>query len=235
MSMLPGLGSADSFKASSRTRNSATTQKGAAPPASSDWSALIADLQERLPALLAQAPTVPAVSMSLVAGAKIVWQGAFGVKDFNSKTTVDRETIFEAGSVSKTAFAYRVMKLCERGGFDLDRPLTKYTPDQILKEDPRLDLITTRNVLRNCGRSPPGRCTNAVRTGSFSQDSGDVENRETSKLLICGGLVSSWFESMPGSHAQLAAFSNWRAASPPSSNQRVAPAEAAKPPKIVVG
>jgi CubicO group peptidase (beta-lactamase class C family) len=128
-------------------QDSATTQKHAVSPASSDWSALIADLEKRVPALLAQAPTVPAVSMALVADAKIVWQGAFGVKDFDSKTPVDRDTIFEAGSVSKTVFAYRVMKLCELGVLDLDRPLTKYTPDRILKEDPRLDLITTRHVL----------------------------------------------------------------------------------------
>jgi CubicO group peptidase (beta-lactamase class C family) len=95
-----------------------------------------------------------------MAGAKIVWQGAFGVKDFDSKTPVDRDTIFEAGSVSKTAFAYRVMKLCERGVLDLDRPLTKYTPDRILKEDPRLDLITTRHVLSHTTGLQNWRSTN---------------------------------------------------------------------------
>jgi hypothetical protein len=45
-------------------------------PASSDWRALTADLEMRLPALLAQASTVPAVSMALVADAKLLWHGA---------------------------------------------------------------------------------------------------------------------------------------------------------------
>jgi CubicO group peptidase (beta-lactamase class C family) len=76
--------------------------------------ALIADLETRLPALLAQSPTVPAVSMALVADAKLLWRGAFGVKDFESKTPVGYDTVFEAGSVSKTVFAYAVMKLCDR-------------------------------------------------------------------------------------------------------------------------
>jgi CubicO group peptidase (beta-lactamase class C family) len=48
--------------------------------------------------------------------------------------------------VSKTVFAYAVLKLCDQGVLDLDAPLTKYTPEHLL-DDPRLDLITTRRVL----------------------------------------------------------------------------------------
>lgn len=108
---------------------------------------LIAGLEKSLPMLLAQAPTVPAVSMALVADARLLWRGAFGVKDFISKVPVDHDTVFEVGSVSKTVFAYVVMKLCEKGVLDLDTPLTKYTPDRPIKGDPRLDLITARMVL----------------------------------------------------------------------------------------
>ena len=57
------------------------------------------------------------------------------------------DTIFEAGSVSKTVFAYAVLKLCERGVLSLDTPLTKYTSDRFLEGDPRLNLITARHVL----------------------------------------------------------------------------------------
>jgi CubicO group peptidase (beta-lactamase class C family) len=111
------------------------------------WTDLIADLDKRLPALLARATTVPAVSMVLVADAKVIWRGACGVKDFVSKVPIDHDTIFEAGSVSKTVFAYAILKLCEKGVMDLDTPLTHYTPDRFLKGDPRLDLITARYVL----------------------------------------------------------------------------------------
>jgi CubicO group peptidase (beta-lactamase class C family) len=128
-------------------RESTQTRKDHIAFTSGDWSALTADIEQRLPALLAQARTVPAVSMALVADAKLLWRGAFGVKDFESKTPIDHDTVFEAGSVSKTAFAYAAMKLCEKGVLDLDTPLTKYTPDRLIKGDPRLDLITTRRVL----------------------------------------------------------------------------------------
>jgi CubicO group peptidase (beta-lactamase class C family) len=68
-------------------------------------------------------------------------------KDFVSRAPVDHDTVFEAASVSKTVFAYVVLKLCEKGVLDLDTPLTKYTPDRFLEGDPRLDLITARRVL----------------------------------------------------------------------------------------
>jgi CubicO group peptidase (beta-lactamase class C family) len=127
----------------------ASTTPAAADTAgtSAGWDDLIADLEKQLPALLEKATTVPAVSMALVSDAKLRWRGAFGVKDFESKVPVDPDTVFEAGSVSKTVFAYEILKLCERGVMDLDTPLTKYTPDRFLKGDPRLDLITARHVL----------------------------------------------------------------------------------------
>jgi CubicO group peptidase (beta-lactamase class C family) len=127
----------------------ATTAKrmetGAA--ATAKWDALTADLEKRLPAVLAQSATVPGASMALIADGKLLWRGAFGVKDHASKIPVDHETIFEAGSVSKTVFAYAAMKLCEKGVIGLDTPLTKYTPDRFVANDPRLDQITARHIL----------------------------------------------------------------------------------------
>lgn len=49
--------------------------------------------------------------------------------------------------MSKTVFAYAVMKLCERDVIGLDTPLTKYSPKPFLEGDPRLELITARHVL----------------------------------------------------------------------------------------
>ena len=95
--------------------------------------------------------------MALITDAKLGWRGAFGVKDFESKASVDPDTVFEAGSVSKTVFAYEILKLCERGVMNLDTPLTKYTPDRFLKGDPRLDLITARHVLSHTTGFPNWR------------------------------------------------------------------------------
>jgi CubicO group peptidase (beta-lactamase class C family) len=67
---------------------------------------------------------VPGVSIAHVQRGQLVWTRGFGVKDSVSKMRVDAETLFEAASVSKTAFACAALKLCERGIIDLDIPLS---------------------------------------------------------------------------------------------------------------
>lgn len=90
---------------------------------------------------------VPGLSIAVIRDARILWRQGFGVKLAGSNQRVDNDTVFDVGSVSKTVFAYAVMKLCERGDLNLDTPLTRYTPVRIIDNDPRLDLITARHVL----------------------------------------------------------------------------------------
>lgn len=110
------------------------------------WSTLIADLERLIPKLMEEA-IVPGLSIALIQDGRLRWRQGFGVKDSASRKPVDNETVFEAASVSKTVFAYAVMKLCEKGVIDLDTPLTKYTPKPFLEGDRRLELITARHVL----------------------------------------------------------------------------------------
>ena len=110
------------------------------------WKTLIADLERLLPELMEEA-IVPGLSIALIQDGKLLWRQGFGVKDSASKELVDNDTVFEAASVSKTVFAYAVMKLCEKGIIDLDIPLTQYAPQPFIEGDPRLELITARHVL----------------------------------------------------------------------------------------
>ena len=107
---------------------------------------LIAELERQIPPRMEEAK-VPGLSIAIIKDGKLFWRRAFGVKDGASRESVDNDTLFEAASVSKTVFAYAVMKLCEKGVMKLDTPLTKYTTERIVEGDPRLDLITARHVL----------------------------------------------------------------------------------------
>ena len=115
-------------------------------PKSTALRALVADLENMIPLWMRQA-MVPGVSIVVVEDAKIAWRRGFGVKDGASKAPVDDATMFEAASMSKPAFAYVVMKLCETGVMSLDTPLAKYTTIRFLEGDPRLDQVTARHVL----------------------------------------------------------------------------------------
>jgi CubicO group peptidase (beta-lactamase class C family) len=111
-----------------------------------DVGRIIFSLDRQIPNLMEEM-RVPGVSIAGVRDGKLRWRRGFGVRLAGSYEHVDHETVFEAGSVSKTVFAYAVMKLVERSVIDLDTPLTRYSPLRILDGDPQLDLITARHIL----------------------------------------------------------------------------------------
>ena len=90
---------------------------------------------------------LPALSIALISNNRIVYHRAFGVSDIKTKKPVDEASIFEAASMSKTAFAYFVMKSAEKGLLDLDTPLYKYWPYPDMAQDKRYERITARMVL----------------------------------------------------------------------------------------
>jgi CubicO group peptidase (beta-lactamase class C family) len=128
------------------------------PSPSARWQPLIEYLEKEIPSLLQRAPATPAAAMALVSDAKLLWSRGFGVTDRMTNASVAASTVFEFGSVSKTVFAYAVLKACEKGLLDLDTPLTKYAAERILN-DPRLDLITPRLVLSHQTGFPNWRST----------------------------------------------------------------------------
>jgi CubicO group peptidase (beta-lactamase class C family) len=99
---------------------------------------------------------MPAVSIAIIRDGQLAWRRAFGVKDTTTNERIDKDTVFAACSDTKPVFAYGVLKLCEKGVLDLDKPLTKYTKRRITA-DPRIELITTRHVLNHTTGFPNWR------------------------------------------------------------------------------
>jgi CubicO group peptidase (beta-lactamase class C family) len=117
------------------------------PPTPRVPATLIAWLEAELPRLM-KVSRVPGLAIALVAEGRVAWARGFGVKSSTSGVTVDQNTVFEAGSVSKTVFAYAVLKLVEKDVLALDTPLTRYvSDDRWIEGDPRLDQITARHIL----------------------------------------------------------------------------------------
>ena len=136
---------------------------------------------------LMEVTRAPGVSIALVRDGKLQWRRGFGIKRAGSSEPIDHETVFHAASVSKTVFAYAVMKLVERGVIDLDTPLTRYSRFRILDGDPRLDLITARHVLSHSSglqnwRSGANPLSIHFTPGERYLYSGEGYNRMSSRL-----------------------------------------------------
>jgi len=90
---------------------------------------------------------VPGASVSLIHDGKLAYHRTFGVKNTLTGEPVTDTTLFEAASITKSVFAFAVMRLVERGVIDLDKPLFEYLPFNNISGDPRSKSITARIVL----------------------------------------------------------------------------------------
>lgn len=62
----------------------------------------------------------PGVSVAVIKDFKVLWARAYGVKDLETKEPVTTETLFQAGSISKSVNAMIAMKKVEQGKISLD-------------------------------------------------------------------------------------------------------------------
>jgi CubicO group peptidase (beta-lactamase class C family) len=108
---------------------------------------------------------IPGLSLAVIREGKLFWHHGFGVKSMKTGQPVSDDTIFEAASISKLAFAYAVFKLVEKGKLDLDTPLMNYVTDEYIEkeflngkiQDQRLRKITPRIVLCHSSGFPNWR------------------------------------------------------------------------------
>jgi CubicO group peptidase (beta-lactamase class C family) len=107
---------------------------------------------------------VPGLSFAVIRDGRIIETKAAGVRNTSTGIAVDGNTIFEAASLSKPVFTYAVLQLVDAGLLSLDSPLSLYVPNYV-KDDPRADTITVRNVLSQSSGLPNWRSkTNPLKT-----------------------------------------------------------------------
>jgi CubicO group peptidase (beta-lactamase class C family)/D-alanyl-D-alanine dipeptidase/sugar lactone lactonase YvrE len=72
---------------------------------------------------------LPAVSIALVDGQRIVWAAGFGWADRQRGVRASADTVYRVGSVSKLFTDLAVMQLVEQNILDLDAPVADYLPE----------------------------------------------------------------------------------------------------------
>ncbi len=89
---------------------------------------------------------LPAFSMSLVDGQRIIWAQGFGFQDADKKMPASAETIYRVGSVSKLFTDIAVMQMIEKGQLDLESPIETYLPT-FKPKNPYAVSITLRQLM----------------------------------------------------------------------------------------
>ncbi|WP_400078754.1 serine hydrolase domain-containing protein [Winogradskyella sp. R77965] len=100
---------------------------------------------------------IPGLAIAIINEGEVVYHQTKGYAIIEDKKPVTKQTIFEGASISKSIFAYFVMKFVEEGKLDLDKPLYQYMPYPDIAYDERYKKITARIVLSHRSGFPNWR------------------------------------------------------------------------------
>jgi len=90
---------------------------------------------------------VPGMSLAVFNDKKVLYFHTYGTRAMNSKQKVDKHTVFEAASLTKSFLVFVAHQLVQEGKLDLDKPMYQYLPEPRLEHDPRYKRITPRMIL----------------------------------------------------------------------------------------
>ena len=91
---------------------------------------------------------LPGLAVGIVQDGKLVAEKYLGHSDLENKKSVDPQTIFRIGSISKTFTGVGIMQLWEQGKLDLDDPVNKYLKTyKVQHVDPAAPPVTIRHML----------------------------------------------------------------------------------------
>jgi CubicO group peptidase (beta-lactamase class C family) len=101
---------------------------------------------------------LPAMSVAVIKDYRIHWAKAYGVADVESGQPADTATLFQAGSISKPAFAAIAMKLAQAGRFSLDADVNTLLRSWKVPESdpPREQPVTLRSLLSHTSGADDG-------------------------------------------------------------------------------
>jgi len=92
---------------------------------------------------------VPGVSVAFMKNGQLAWTMQSGVKDLTTELAIDENTVFQAGSISKPAFAAVLMKYRENNPLDLDADVNNLLTSWQLPEHEWTgqDVVSLRRLL----------------------------------------------------------------------------------------
>ena len=104
-------------------------------------------LEAKVPELLSKYD-IPGAAISIIEEGQVNWVGTFGYANIDEEIKIERDTVFQAASISKPFTSIGIMKLVEEGRIHLDAPIQKYVTRWALPEAMYdKDQVTVRSLL----------------------------------------------------------------------------------------
>ena len=123
-------------------------------PAPASFEAYTAGIEQRVHERL-ERDDVPGAAVAVVVNGSTAWVEGFGVADRSTSEPVVADTVFQAGSISKSVIAWAVLHLAETGRVDLDAPVEAQIEGwQLAASEHPTDQVTPRRLLAHTAGLP---------------------------------------------------------------------------------
>jgi beta-lactamase class C len=109
-----------------------------------------------------RAGTSPGAAVAIVKDSSIIYLKGFGLKQTGKPDSINTNTVFRLGSVSKCFASVLAGTLVSDHVFDWDDPVIKYLPDFALKSKESTEKLTLRHVLSHTIGLPYHAFTNMI-------------------------------------------------------------------------
>jgi len=107
---------------------------------------------------------MPSLSINIVKEDEIIYSRGFGFRDLKRGIPATAKTIYGIGSITKSFTALSIMKLYEDGKIDLNDPISKYLPLDLVIKDKK---ITIHHLLTHSSGIPAMAYAEALLRGYF--------------------------------------------------------------------
>ncbi len=94
-------------------------------------------------------------TVAILDSGKFVYSEGFAMADRSQSIPVDKNTLFNIGSISKVYCATALMLLVDEGKIELDKPVITYLPEFTMADE-RYKRITVRMLLNHTSGLPGG-------------------------------------------------------------------------------
>ena len=144
------------------------------------------ELTKKLKQMRAQY-NVAGMTVAVTDGEKIIYSESIGVDNVDTAVPTSKDSVFRIASVSKTFTAVVIMRLCEDGVLELDKPIINYIPNIQFSDPKANDTMTLRHLLTHTGGMP---ADDYMYAGSTDES--------TMNDVILGSLPTLKLSSLPG-------------------------------------
>lgn len=108
---------------------------------------------------------IPGLAVAIIKDSSIVYLRGMGLRNVNYPDTIDINTVFRIGSLSKGFAALLAGKLAEEGHFSLQDEVVKYMPDFKFRSSKHSNQVKIKHLLSHTSGLPYHTYTNLIEHG----------------------------------------------------------------------